>query len=333
MFRQAIRVVHTDIAISSANILGKVTALALGLLAMPGSPFVASAELVAQAQPANAASPALKKPGPGASRLLGTWRVVRGAVAPWVTDKSHHPDTSSWLGKTIQFEPTRVIGPDVLTCGTARYAATSVPAEGMFQGTFTKAATAEAMMVGVSKFPIAGTSLTCATGVFEFHFPDSTTALLAMSNAIWTLDRSPGARAAATAPDGVVQRFLEAHFARDMGFSKAALQPKAPFLTAGLTALTTRYFAVPANPNEAPDLNGDPFTNSQEYPTRFSVGTATTTATTANVRVRFSDALRVQTITYHLRRESGGWRIDDLRYEDGVTLRKQLGAAIPGARS
>ncbi|MBC8088711.1 MAG: DUF3828 domain-containing protein [Phycisphaerae bacterium] len=257
---------------------------------------------------------------------------MRGSVAPWVTDSTHHPDTSTWIGKTIRFDAGRVTGPEALSCGAARYEPTSVPAEGMFQGTVTATATADAMRVGVSKFPIAGTSLTCDTGIFEFHFPDSTSALLAMSNAIWTLDRSPGARAEATAPAGVVQRFLEAHFARDMGFSKTALQPKSRFLTAGLNALTARYFAVPANPDEAPDINGDPFTNSQEYPTRFSVSAATVNAGAATVRVRFSDAMRVQTVMYQLRRENNLWRIDDLKYDDGLTLRKQLSAAIPGAR-
>lgn len=38
---------------------------------------------------------------------------------------------------------------------------------------------------------------------------------VAIDNVIWTLDRSPGALAAATTPAGVVQRLLEAHFAFD----------------------------------------------------------------------------------------------------------------------
>lgn len=332
MTRQTVPVTCSGIHIGPKHRVGLVARLAVGLLAVLGTLSVGPAVIATQAQPSKAASPAMKQPDTGGSRLLGTWRVIRGTVAPWVTDSRQHPDTSSWLGKTIQFETNRVVGPDVLTCGTARYEATSVPAEGMFQGTLTKSAKAEAMRVGVSKFPIAGTSLTCSTGLFEFHFPDSTTALLAMSNAIWTLDRSPGSRASATAAEGVVQRFLEAHFANDMGFAKTAMQRKAGFITAGLNVLTTRYFAVPGNPNEAPDINGDPFTNSQEYPTRFAVGAAATTASTSTVRVRFSDAMRVQIVTYQLRRENNVWRIDDVRYEDGVTLRKQLAAAIPGAR-
>lgn len=302
--------------------LALAASLALGL-AMPIS---------AQSKPAPKTTSAVKPAASRAPELRGTWRVIRGARAPWVTDKNYHPDTSTWVGKTIRFDAARVTGPEALNCGSARYEPTSVPAEGMFQGGLTKSAKAEAEQVGVSKFPIPGTSLTCDTGIFEFHFPDSNSALLAMSNAIWTLDRSPGSAAEATSPSGVVQRFLEAHFARDMGFTKAALQPKLRFVTAGLNALMTRYFALPANPNEAPDINGDPFTNSQEYPTRFSVGAATTTADASTVTVRMSDAFRVQSLTYLLKRESNAWRIDDVKFSDGVTLRKQLTGAMPGAR-
>jgi hypothetical protein len=291
-----------------------------------------SLTLGAQSKPAQKGqtSSAAKPSQSSANRLLGTWRVARGMVAPWVTDKNHHPDTSSWIGKVIRFDAARVSGPEALNCGNARYEPTSVPAEGMFQGTLSKSPSAEAVQVGVSKFPIPGTSLTCDTGIFEFHFPDSTSALLAMSNAIWTLDRSPGAMASATIPAGVVQRFLEAHFARDMGFTPTAMQRKMRFVTPALYALMTRYFALPANPNEAPDINGDPFTNSQEYPTRFSVGDATVSGLQATVRVRLSDAFRVKNLTYQLRRENTVWRIDDVKYDDGTSLRAQLTAALPG---
>jgi hypothetical protein len=300
--------------------------LALGLVfAGFTKPSAAQAKPGQKAQKGLAAKPAQT----ATNRLVGTWRVTRGMVAPWVTDKNYHPDTSSWIGKTIRFDAARVTGPEALNCGNARYEATSVPAEGMFQGTLTKSASAEAMRVGVSKFPIAGTSLTCDTGIFEFHFPDSTSALLAMSNAIWTLDRSPGAMASATSPAGVVQRFLEAHFAREMGFSKIAMQRKMRFVTTSLYALMTRYFAMPANPNEAPVINGDPFTNSQEYPTRFSVEAVSGEGSPSTVRVRFSDAARVESVTYQLRRENNVWRIDDVKYRDGASLRAQLTAALP----
>lgn len=285
----------------------------------------------AQTKPAPKASSAVqanKKP----DRLMGTWRVTRGVVAPWVTDQKSRPDTTSWLGKTLRFDANKSTGPDVMSCGNSRYETTSVPAEGMFQGTLTKDAKAEAMEVGVSKFPIPGTSYTCDTGIFEFHYPDSTSALLAMSNAIWTLDRSAGAMADATSPSGVVQRFLEAHFAGDMGFDKKSVARKAKFMSTSLNTLMTRYFAVPANPNEAPDINGDPFTNSQEYPTRFSVSAATTNAAASTVRVRFSDAGRVQTITYSLKLADKVWRIDDLKYQDNSSFRAQLTSALPRAR-
>lgn len=298
------------------------------MLALVGAALPAITELPAQAtpsQPSTAVKPAAATP----SELIGTWRVIRGTAAPWIAGKNQHPDTSTWIGKSVRFDARRVIGPEVLNCANARYEKTSVPAEGMFQGNLSKSAKNDAMLVGVSKFPIAGVSLTCDTGIFEFHFPDRYSALLAMSDGIWTLDRSPGAKAEATSPSGVVQRFLETHFANDMGFTKAQSVRKARFMTAGLSALMAKHFAATSNPSEAPDINGDPFTNSQEYPTRFSVDDAKITANTSTVAVRMSDAGRVQTITYHLQREGGVWRIDDLQFASGPTLRKQLAAGVP----
>lgn len=315
---------------SPFQLVPKATAAGIACTLISGVLLLGSVA-TAQTKPASKASSAAtanKKP----DRLIGTWRVTRGVVAPWVTDRKSRPDTTSWLGKTLRFEANKSTGPDVMSCGNARYESTSVPAEGMFQGTLTKNAKAEAMEVGVSKFPIPGTSYTCDTGIFEFHYPDSTSALLAMSNAIWTLDRSAGAMADATSPSGVVQRFLEAHFAGDMGFDKKTVAGKAKFISTSLNTLMTRYFAVPANPNEAPDINGDPFTNSQEYPTRFSVGAATTNAAASTVRVRMSDAGRVQTITYLLKLEDKVWRIDDLKYADNSSFRAQLTSALPRAR-
>ena len=310
-----------------------IRSVACTLLTFVGLSSGSASAPAAQAQAATAKTASAAKPAAqNRNRLLGTWRITRGIVAPWVTDQKQRPDSTTWIGHTIRFDASRVIGSEVLHCGSARYEATSVPVEGMFQGTMELAVKSEASRIGVSKFPIPGTSLTCDTGIFEFHYPDSSSALLALSNVIWTLDRSPGALAAAVNPAGVVQRFLETHFAGDMGFTKVGTQKKNQFFSASLAALMTRYFAVPANPNEAPDINGDPFTNSQEYPARFSVGAATTSGAVSSVRVRFSDASRVQAITFQLKLENKLWRIDDLKYDDKSSFRGQLTSALPAAR-
>jgi len=84
------------------------------------------------------------------------------------------------------------------------------------------------------------------------------------------------------------------------------------------------YFAQPASADEVPVINGDPFTDSQEYPTRFAVNKASVRGSSAEVPVRFADAYRNRNVTYLLVRERGVWRLDDLVYEQGETLQGLL---------
>lgn len=275
-------------------------------------------------KPASNAKPAV---APADTSLFGVWRVSQGVLAPWVpaTDKSW--DTKRWVGRTILFDAKQVGGPESLKCNDAHYEATNFPADALFQGALKEPAKTAAQSLGIGKFPVRGTSLNCSAGLYEFHRVDANAVLVAVNNVIWTLDRSPGALAAATTPAGVVQRFLETHFAGDMGFDAASVTRKQQFLAASLIAETKKYFAKPASPNEVPDIDGDPFTNSQEYPARFSVGVPTTAGTTASVRVRFSDAYRTQDVTYLLRLGGGTWRVDDVRYASGPGLRALLSGA------
>lgn len=93
-----------------------------------------------------------------------------------------------------------------------------------------------------------------------------------------------------------------------------------------LLGLCRAYFAAPSPADEAPEIDGDPFTDSQEYPTSFRVGAAAMSGDTALVPVRFSwksgDQRSVTVVLVPL----GGWRIADLRYERGETLRSELSA-------
>lgn len=289
--------------------------------AQPAASKLASAA----ARPSNAqpAKPAVTRPD---TSLFGTWRVTRGVIAPWVpTNERKAWDAKAWIGQRITFEAKRVAGPSSLKCGDARYEPTSLPAEALFQGGLKAPVKTAAQNLGFANFPVAGTSLDCEAGLYEFHKLDATAQLVAVSNVIWTLDRSPGALAAATTPAGVMQRFLEAHFAGDMGFDAATFAAKSAFMTPALVALTKKYFAKPVVKDEVPDINGDPFTDSQEYPTRFSVGAPTSAGKSASVRVRFSDAFSVKVLTYQLLLDGGVWRIDDVRYDGGPTFRGLLG--------
>lgn len=308
----------TRSAIASALML----ASAASTLAAQGS---------AKAPPAKpaAAKPAAAKPHetnkPMDTSLHGTWRVSRGVIAPWVAEKDKKSwNTKEWIGQTVRFEPNKITGPKVLQCsGVVNYEATTYPADALFQGGLpspASKATTMAKNLGFSKLPAKGTSLNCDAGLFEFHQLDANAEVVAVNNVIWTLDRSPGALADAASPGGVVQRFLEGHFAGNMGFDSTTFLAKRQYLSAGLISAARKYFAKPVPKGDAPDIDGDPFTDSQEYPTRFSVGAAAVTGNTAKIPVKFSDAFVTKTITYSMAMENGTWRIDDLRYEGG-TLR------------
>ena len=255
-----------------------------------------------------------------AAPILGGWRIVSGVVSPWVREAKLVMPNRTWIGQMVAFAPQRVMGPGALRCRRATYWPTSVPAEGLFQGSLPAPATDAAAALGIVTMPVRGASLRCDSGVFELHLVDSTTLLVALDNVIYTLDRSPGAFAADTSPTGVVQRLLEHHFATGMAFDSAHMRDHAPWLTERLRSHVMRYLAKPADPNEVPAIDGDPFTDSQEHPTRFSVQRAIVRGDEATVHVRFSDGRRMRTVRYYLLRERGAWRVEDLYYEGRKSL-------------
>jgi hypothetical protein len=256
--------------------------------------------------------------------LMGQWRMTRAVVAPWA-EEGEAKIERAWIGKNIVFKSNKVKGPGPVACANAQYEATSMPAEGLFQGGLPAPAVAAAQALGVAKFPVSGMSLACDTGVFEFHQAGTDALLFALDNVIWTLDRSPGSRAAAQSPEGVTQRFLEAHFNGDMGFDRQTAGAKAASLSRGLQNSIKTYFAAERPEDEVPPVDGDPFTDSQEYPTRFSVALSEQRGRDrATVPVIFSDGFRDRRVVYRLIDERSRWRIDDLQYEDGGTLSEML---------
>lgn len=257
--------------------------------------------------------------GRGAAAPEGNWRVARGVVGPWVNG-GRTADARAWLGQTVRFEAQRVRGPGVLACGNARYEATRVPPEGLFQGVLPAPTQDAARALGLKAGAVDGVRLACDTGVFELHRADPDTLLLAVDNVVWTLVRDTGRLAAADAPEGAVQALLEMHFAGDMGFDARTLAPKQRYLSARLQQLARGYLARAQPADEVPNINGDPFTDSQEYPTRFAVGRAQGSGEQALVPVRLADGYSQRTLTYRMVREGGAWRLDDVRYAHGPAL-------------
>ncbi|MEP7380737.1 MAG: hypothetical protein ABI910_03580 [Gemmatimonadota bacterium] len=228
------------------------------------------------------------------------------------------------VGRTVHFDVDRANGPGALTCTHATYESVAQPAAGLFQGMLPAPATQAAVPLGMVHFPVPGARMNCDTGSYDFHLVDDQTLLIGLDNAVWTLTRAKGAMAASTTPSGVVEAFLERHFAGDMGFLPTTVAQLSEFLADSLRASIAHYFAKPSDPNEAPLIGGDPFTDSQEYPTRFSVDDAQLKGRYANVTVRFADGYTNRFVVYLLQQQRGQWRIADTRNEHKVTLSESL---------
>jgi hypothetical protein len=252
--------------------------------------------------------------------LAPAWRITRVVSAPWATADISAMTLKSWVGKQVTFKHDSVDGPGLLRCGHAVMESTRYPADGLFQGSLPAPAETAAQALGIAHLPVTGVSLNCDTGIFEFHGVDTETMLLALDNQILTLSHTVGAQAPAESPEGRTQRFLETHFSGDMGFSPDNVKSHRAWYSKSLDAAMTRYFARPAPEDEVPAIDGDPFTDSQEYPSRFSVGKARVAGDQAEVPVRFSDAFSDRSMLYLLKREGGAWHVDNLRFSSGETL-------------
>ena len=127
-------------------------------------------------------------------------------------------------------------------------------------------------------------------------------------------------------PESVVRAFYRFHFAHDMAFTRTALGRREQWLSPDLRALCRAYFAAPSPAGEVPEIDGDPFTDSQEYPVSFRVGAATVAGDTALEPVTLSWKAGDRRVVTVVLVAGGGWKIADVRYERGETLRGELTA-------
>ena len=130
-------------------------------------------------------------------------------------------------------------------------------------------------------------------------------------------------------PETVAGEMFTVHFMNDMGFTPESVAKKQARLTPDLYQQITAYFAKPQPANEPPLINGDPFTNTQEYPTAFEVREGTQQdLTTTRIPVVMTVGPDQRTVQVQLVRQNGAWLVDDLIYEDGSTFRSTL-AMLP----
>ena len=109
--------------------------------------------------------------------------------------------------------------------------------------------------------------------------------------------------------------------------------------SSGETRLFTRYFDDELlklylkdkreAKGEVGRLDGDPLYNAQDIQiTDFSISAPKTTGAETLVMVRFKNIGKSTRVEYVLGRTADGWRISDIRYDDGSSLKKILQAKL-----
>ena len=145
--------------------------------------------------------------------------------------------------------------------------------------------------------------------------------------AVLLLPAAGVAQQAAPSADAVVRAFYAYHMKHTAGFTPGAVRRRSRWLTTRLIASCRAYFARPSPRDEVPPIDGDPFTDSQDYPDAYRVGATTTSGDTARASVTFTWAAGDhRAVTVVLVAARGAWRIDDVRPGEGPSLRELLAA-------
>ena len=248
------------------------------------------------------------------------WRFERSVLAPWAPARVRVPPAKDLAGQSLRFTERDVVGPSPLACAQAGYEFIASPAEGMFQGNLPSPAKAAARKLGVRQLPVLSMRVSCDGGVFDYHLISQDTMLLGLDSIVWTLARA----APDESPESVVLDLMRVHLSHDMRFDSASVARKRAHLTRGLRNVIAGYFHRPLPAGEVPPIDGDPFTDSQEYPARFALGRARLDGARAAVPVRWQDDSRSWVVEVLLLKEGGRWRVDDLNYGRAEGLRVLL---------
>jgi|GEM_PF-2836881 len=127
-------------------------------------------------------------------------------------------------------------------------------------------------------------------------------------------------------PETAVNSFYKYHFAHDMAFTPDAVKARSAWMTPELLEACRVYFDIPEDPEEPPFIEGDAFTGSQEYPSHFSVGSATISERSARVPITFNwkeDGHSTEG-TVVLKKVQEKWLIDDVEFPDQESIRQLL---------
>ena len=250
--------------------------------------------------------------------LAGSQPLVAGvAVAP-----------PPWpVGKQWTLDARGLRGPAPLACPNARQQILLVPAQGLFQGAWSAegadAATKRAADVGLKGAETVTLRLDCANASFDLHRVAPRRWLTALDGRVLLLRQGPDAED----PLAPVRELLLQHLsALGSPFDAARVERLRPWLAPSLSEAFRRWFGRPARPDEAPQLNGDPFTDTQEPPLALALGERRRHGALATQVVLVDvGGGRQHRLTYRLQRaDDGAWRINDIDYGEGVSLRQLI---------
>jgi len=114
-----------------------------------------------------------------------------------------------------------------------------------------------------------------------------------------------------------VRAFYQFHFKHDMGFIEKTIRQKQRWFEPNFYRLLLEEAKRgTASTDEAPDLEGDPFTNSQEYPDTFQVGKAVRSGEQVNVEVIFIWKHEKRKGQVLLVKQNNIWLISNIIHDD-----------------
>ncbi|MCM8614166.1 hypothetical protein [Accumulibacter sp.] len=230
-------------------------------------------------------------------------------------------------GTRWRLDASGLRGPQPLACPQARQQILLLPAQGLFQGAWQAddavRAQQQAAALGFSRPDTTTLRLECANGSFDLHRAAAERLLTALDGRVLVLRH----RAAAGDAQAPVRELLLQHLSEQgSAFDAARVSRLHAWLAPSLSQAFRRWFARPPRPDEAPYLDGDPFTDTQEPPLSLTLGELARRGEQATQLVLVDvGAGRQHRLAYRLQRRDGaGWRITDIDYGDGVTLRQLM---------
>lgn len=274
-------------------------------------------------------------PGPGGLAATETWTVAAVHRVP-----TRAPDArfdalrgTTW---TVRAGRTMRLGP--WDCMRARHRFVMLPAAGLFQGLGADAALATALSLDTVPMPVPTQRIDCDNASLDLHRLHTGRAVLALDG--FRIELAAAAPPVPDEPEAIVQALLLAHLGDRVHWRAEDLQAYAGWLSPGLLRAMRRWFERPQDGQDAPYLDGDPFTDVQEPPEGFVLRRVERQGEGAAARARVRVAIATEgrpphLVTFHLRREAGGWRIDDIALRDGTRVRALMArderaAARPG---